>query len=92
VPPSHDGPSVTLYLTLGLRCTTVCLSRENNKEELVIYNVQHSVVHLVEAESAEAAIAALRDSLLRAGFEPFTDEATDAFETVDQDATADSLP
>ena len=58
----------------------------------MIYNVRHSVVHLVEAQSPEAAIAALRDSLLRAGFEPFTDEATDAFETVDQDATADLLP
>lgn len=44
------------------------------------FNVLVGVVELIDAESAEAAVAELRTRLSRAGFEPY-EESGDAFES-----------
>jgi hypothetical protein len=60
---------------------------------MTIYNVEARVIHLVEADTPEAAREKLRESLLRAGFEPdYAVQERDVFESDEQDLEADDLP
>lgn len=61
---------------------------------MTIYNVAHSVVDLIEADTPEAAVAELSRRLSAAGFEPYPEYPEDlrqAFVSEDQSPAAQQL-